>query len=72
MVHSDLASRVQLADGKSHVTDLDVQTLTKANAILDMSEADKGVWAASSEPVNEDWSAAALPKPGPTVSVDEG
>jgi hypothetical protein len=42
MLSTDYEVRIPLNDGKSYVTDLDVQTLKRAEAFLDATEEEKG------------------------------
>lgn len=44
MLDSELEVRVKLADGKSYVTDLDVETMKRAEALHNMTEEEKGPW----------------------------
>ena len=44
MMHNEFEVRMKLADGKSYVTDLDVETLKRAEAFHDATEAEKGPW----------------------------
>jgi len=44
MMHNEFEVRMKLADGKTHVTDLDVETLKRAEAFHNATEADKGPW----------------------------
>ncbi|KAI9902890.1 hypothetical protein N3K66_002242 [Trichothecium roseum] len=44
MLAADQEVRIKLADGESYVTDLDVQTLKRAEGFLNASEAEKGPW----------------------------
>lgn len=45
--------RVKLADGKSYVTDLDVETLNRAQGFLSATDEEKGIWV-SDDPTEED------------------
>jgi hypothetical protein len=45
MMYNEFEVRMKLADGKSYVTDLDVETLKRAQAFHGASEAEKGPWA---------------------------
>jgi len=44
MLGNEFEVRMQLGEGNSYVTDLDVLTVYKANAILDATEEEKGPW----------------------------
>jgi hypothetical protein len=44
MLDQEFEVRVKLADGKSYVTDLDVQTLERAKALHGATEEEKGPW----------------------------
>jgi hypothetical protein len=44
---------VKLSDGKSYVTDLDVQTLKRAEGFLGATEEEKGPWL-SDDPTEDD------------------
>ncbi|KKY16103.1 putative c2h2 finger domain-containing protein [Phaeomoniella chlamydospora] len=44
MLDNEFEVRMKLADGKSYVTDLDVETLKRAEAIHGATEAEKGPW----------------------------
>jgi len=44
MMHSEFEVRMKLADGKSYVTDLDVETLKRAEAFHNATEEEKGPW----------------------------
>jgi hypothetical protein len=44
MMHNEFEVRMKLADGKSYVTDLDVETLKRAEALHDATPAEKGPW----------------------------
>ncbi|RMZ90780.1 hypothetical protein DV736_g1987, partial [Chaetothyriales sp. CBS 134916] len=44
MLHNQFEVRMKLPDGKSYVTDLDVETIKRADAFHDASEAEKGPW----------------------------
>lgn len=46
MLDREFEVRVQLPDGKHWVTDLDVQTMQRANAILGATAEEKGPWVA--------------------------
>jgi hypothetical protein len=45
MMHNEFEVRMKLADGKSYITDLDVETLKRAEAFHNATEAQKGPWA---------------------------
>jgi hypothetical protein len=53
MLSTDHEVRIPLSDGKSYVTDLDVQTLKRAEGFLGATDAEKGVWI-SDDPTEED------------------
>lgn len=42
MLDNDFEVRMRLGDGESYVTDLDVETVKRAEALHDMTEEDKG------------------------------
>lgn len=44
MLDTEYEVRVKLSDGKSYVTDLDVQTMRRADAFHDSTEEEKGPW----------------------------
>ncbi|RMZ81174.1 hypothetical protein DV737_g2651, partial [Chaetothyriales sp. CBS 132003] len=44
MLHNQFEVRMKLPDGKSYVTDLDVETIKRADAFHNASEAEKGPW----------------------------
>ena len=44
MLDNEFEVRMQLGEGKGYVTDLDVQTVKRANALLDATEEEKGSW----------------------------
>jgi len=44
MMHNEFEVRMPLANGKSYVTDLDVETLKRANAFHDATPEEKGPW----------------------------
>lgn len=44
MLDSEFEVRMQLGDGKSYVTDLDMQTVKRANAMHNATEEEKGPW----------------------------
>ncbi|KAH8692455.1 hypothetical protein GQ44DRAFT_635965, partial [Phaeosphaeriaceae sp. PMI808] len=44
MLDSEFEVRMKLPGGKSYVTDLDVQTLKRANALHDTSSDERGPW----------------------------
>lgn len=52
MLSTDHEVRIKLSDGKSYVTDLDVQTLKRAEGFLNASEEEKGTWL-SDDPTEE-------------------
>jgi len=53
MLSTEHEVRVKLSDGKSYVTDLDVQTLKRAQGFLDATDEEKGPWM-SDDPTEED------------------
>ena len=52
MLSTDHEVRIKLSDGKSYVTDLDVQTLKRAEAFHNATEEEKGPWI-SDDPTEE-------------------
>ena len=44
MMRNEFEVRMKLADGKSYVTDLDVETLRRAEALHNATDAEKGPW----------------------------
>lgn len=52
MLSTDHEVRIKLSDGKSYVTDLDVQTMKRAEGFLNATEAEKGPWL-SDDPTEE-------------------
>ncbi|UNI24443.1 hypothetical protein JDV02_010186 [Purpureocillium takamizusanense] len=52
MLSTDHEVRIKLSDGKSYVTDLDVQTLKRAEGFLGATEDEKGPWI-SDDPTEE-------------------
>lgn len=44
MMHNEFEVRMMLADGKSYVTDLDIETVKRAEALHNASEEEKGPW----------------------------
>ena len=44
MLHSQFEIRMRLGEGNAYVTDLDVETLKRANALHDATEEEKGPW----------------------------
>lgn len=52
MLSTDHEVRIPLSDGKSYVTDLDVQTLKRAEGFLGATNEEKGVWI-SDDPTEE-------------------
>ena len=44
MLDNDFEVRMQLGDSDSYVTDLDVETVKRAEAFHDMTEEEKGPW----------------------------
>ena len=53
MLSTEHEVRVKLSDGKSYVTDLDMQTLKRAEGFLGATEEEKGPWI-SDDPTEED------------------
>ncbi|CAJ2507950.1 Uu.00g091360.m01.CDS01 [Anthostomella pinea] len=53
MLSTEHEVRVKLSDGESYVTDLDVNTLQRAQGFLDATEQEKGIWI-SDDPTEED------------------
>ncbi|KAI0124360.1 hypothetical protein BJ170DRAFT_598668 [Xylariales sp. AK1849] len=53
MLSTEHEVRVKLADAKSYVTDLDVQTMKRAQGFLDATDEEKGVWI-SDDPTEDD------------------
>ncbi|KAI9851307.1 MAG: hypothetical protein M1838_004043 [Thelocarpon superellum] len=49
MLNNEFEVRLHLGDGKSYVTDLDVQTLKRAHAFHNATEEEKGPWILDSE-----------------------
>ncbi|KAL9614655.1 MAG: hypothetical protein Q9167_000860 [Letrouitia subvulpina] len=49
MLDSEFEVRMRLGDGSSYVTDLDVTTLKRANALHDATEQEKGPWLSDEE-----------------------
>lgn len=52
MLSTEHEVRVKLSDGKSYVTDLDVNTMKRAEGFLDATEEEKGIWI-SDDPTEE-------------------
>ena len=44
MLNDDFEVRMRLGDGQQYVTDLDVETLKRANALHNATEEEKGPW----------------------------
>jgi len=44
MLDNEFEVRMQLGDGKSYVTDLDLWAVRRANALLDATDEEKGPW----------------------------
>ena len=44
MMHNEYEVRMNMPDGKSYVTDLDVETLKRADAFHNATEEEKGPW----------------------------
>ncbi|KAI1853562.1 hypothetical protein JX266_001546 [Neoarthrinium moseri] len=53
MLSTEQEVRLKLSDGKSYVTDLDVQTMNRAHGFLGATDEEKGVWI-SDDPTEED------------------
>ncbi|KAB5575997.1 hypothetical protein GE09DRAFT_611976 [Coniochaeta sp. 2T2.1] len=53
MLSTDHEVRVPLRDGKSYVTDLDIQTMKRAHGFLDATDEEKGPWV-SDDPTEEE------------------
>ncbi|KAM0813722.1 putative C2H2-type domain-containing protein [Seiridium cardinale] len=53
MLSTEHEVRIKLADGKSYVTDLDVQTMKRAQGFLDATDEEKGIWV-SDDPTEDD------------------
>lgn len=53
MLSTEHEIRLRLSDEKSYVTDLDVQTLKRANGFLNATEEEKGIWI-SDDPTEDD------------------
>lgn len=53
MLSTDHEVRVKLSDGKSYVTDLDVNTMKRATGFLNATEEEKGLWI-SDDPTEDD------------------
>lgn len=53
MLSTEHEVRVKLSDGKAYVTDLDVQTMKRAEGFLNASEEEKGPWV-SDDPTEDD------------------
>lgn len=49
MLDSEFEVRMRLGDGSSYVTDLDVTTLKRANALHNATEQEKGPWISDEE-----------------------
>ena len=52
MLSTEHEVRVKLSDGKSYVTDLDVNTMKRAEGFLDATDEEKGIWI-SDDPTEE-------------------
>lgn len=52
MLCTDHEVRIKLSDGKSYITDLDVQTLKRAEGFHEATEEEKGPWI-SDDPTTE-------------------
>ena len=44
MLDNEFEVRMQMGEGRGYVTDLDVETVKRANALLDATEEEKGPW----------------------------
>ncbi|KAI2609302.1 hypothetical protein GGR54DRAFT_618549 [Hypoxylon sp. NC1633] len=53
MLSTDHEVRIKLSDGKSYVTDLDVNTMKRATGFLNATEEEKGLWV-SDDPTEDD------------------
>ena len=53
MLSTEHEVRVKLSDGKAYVTDLDVQTLKRAEGFLGATDEEKGPWV-SDDPTDEE------------------
>ncbi|OTB05251.1 hypothetical protein M426DRAFT_320066 [Hypoxylon sp. CI-4A] len=53
MLSTEHEVRIKLSDGKSYVTDLDVNTMKRATGFLDATEEEKGLWI-SDDPTEDD------------------
>ncbi|KAI1812218.1 hypothetical protein GGS20DRAFT_558863 [Poronia punctata] len=53
MLSTEHEVRVKLSDGRSYVTDLDVETMKRAQGFLDATPQEKGIWI-SDDPTEED------------------
>ncbi|KAI0117056.1 hypothetical protein F4814DRAFT_273232 [Daldinia grandis] len=53
MLSTEHEIRLKLSDDKSYVTDLDIQTLKRANGFLNATEEEKGLWI-SDDPTEDD------------------
>ncbi|KAF3055765.1 hypothetical protein GL218_07258 [Daldinia childiae] len=53
MLSTEHEIRLKLSDDKSYVTDLDIQTLKRANGFLNATEEEKGIWI-SDDPTEDD------------------
>ncbi|KAI0003613.1 hypothetical protein F4779DRAFT_601204 [Xylariaceae sp. FL0662B] len=53
MLSTEHEVRIKLSDGKSYVTDLDVNTMKRAEGFLNATEEEKGIWI-SDDPTKED------------------
>lgn len=54
MLSTEHEVRIPLSDGKSYVTDLDVQTLRRAEGFFNATEEEKGIWV-SDDPTEADY-----------------
>jgi hypothetical protein len=53
MLSTDNEVRLKLGDGKNYITDLDVQTMNRAEGFLNATDEEKGAWV-SDDPTEED------------------
>jgi hypothetical protein len=73
MLSTEHEVRLKLQDGKSYVTDLDLQTLKRAEGFLNATDEEKGPWI-SDDPTDEqlkqmlEYSAVQSEAPAPTAA----
>jgi len=60
MLHNEFEVRMTLPDGKNYVTDLDVETMKRAEAFHHASQEEKGTWIPTSEADGRDFDLNAL------------